>query len=101
MAVQAQRLTNAIAEKAFKDIKRKQRLRQIHSDCTSLPSPFPLSQQTLQGKCLLQLMLFSSIHDTGEVLVGPLSQNKYCNCINCVIALNFFIECGSHAHTMI
>lgn len=67
------------SRKAFKDIKEKPRLRPLHSDSTSKPSRFLLSQQTLQGKCLLQLMLFSSIHNTEEVLAEPMSQNKYSN----------------------
>lgn len=48
------------SRKAFKDIKRRPKLRPIHSDSASLPSHFPSAKQTLQRYILLQLMLFSS-----------------------------------------
>lgn len=75
--------------KAFKDIKRKLRLRPIHSDSSSLPSRFPLGQTDSLEEQITVTNVVSRV-------AGPFNKNEYCNCMNCVASPTLVLVCGQH-----
>lgn len=98
MAVLAQRLSRATAEKLLKTLKGSGGSGQSTQTAPQCPLTFLSVKQTLQRNRLLRLMLFSSIHDRGEVVAGPLNKNKYSHYMNCVASQTFVLVCSSHVH---
>ncbi len=93
MAVLAQRLNSATAEKLLKTLKGSRGSGQSTQTAPRCPLTFPSAKQTLQRYRLLRLMLFSFIHGTREVVA-----KKYCNCMNCVASPIIVLVCGSYVH---